>query len=234
MGLLIIDTFSKSIAGANEDSSSDMNTVLAKLRRVALELNLAIVLVHHCGKVTSRGMRGSSAILGDIDFSLEVSENSSGVCKITVEKMRDAAKVDVGRFRLNVVGIGQTEHSRPITSCVVVPVDQSNPELQRSQLAQQHPTEISSECERLVEMILAKGERTAEGSTAIKLSVLQKLVPELAAMKLVHAKNFGRAFKDRFLHGSDRAVVRGGVLEYVQPPARGAGSLLTFTPQPAL
>ncbi|QDM27075.1 AAA family ATPase [Tardiphaga sp. vice304] len=125
VGLVIIDTFSKAVAGANEDSSSDMNVALGKLRALAEELNCAFVLVHHTGKTTARGMRGSSAIMGDVDFCLELQE-SRGDVQISVKKMRDAEKADIGSFRLKPVDLGRDNWGSAISSCLVEPISPRN------------------------------------------------------------------------------------------------------------
>ena len=51
----------------------------------------AVIGVHHSGKDISRGMRGSSALLGAVDTSIEV-KNSDGVICLKNEKQKDHAE----------------------------------------------------------------------------------------------------------------------------------------------
>ena len=50
-----------------------------------------VIGVHHSGKDVSRGMRGSSALLGAVDTSIEV-KNSDGVICLKNEKQKDHAE----------------------------------------------------------------------------------------------------------------------------------------------
>ena len=63
----------------DENSASQMSDVLGKIRTMMAELKLSVILVHHTGKVASRGGRGSSVIVGDYDSCIEIckSDNSN-------------------------------------------------------------------------------------------------------------------------------------------------------------
>jgi hypothetical protein len=96
--------------------------VCDRLRQVANELDCAVLVVHHSGKDVSKGMRGSSAILGAVDYSLLV-EETNGASTLSVQKMRDARKGQSIRFKLVEVVIGVDEDGEDVTSCVVRPVE---------------------------------------------------------------------------------------------------------------
>ena len=59
----------------DENSASQMSDVLGKIRTMMAELKLSVILVHHTGKVASRGGRGSSAIIGEYDSCIEISNS---------------------------------------------------------------------------------------------------------------------------------------------------------------
>jgi hypothetical protein len=65
-------------------------------------------------------MRGSSAILGAVDYTL-LAEEKDGASALRVEKMRDASKSQAIRFKLVEVIIGKDDDGEDETSCVVLP-----------------------------------------------------------------------------------------------------------------
>jgi hypothetical protein len=119
--LIIVDTLAAATAGADGSSDRDMGLVCERLRKVANELDCAVLIVHHSGKDVSKGMRGSSAILGAVDYSLLV-EETKGASTLSVEKMRDARKGQAIKFKLVEVVIGVDEDGEDVTSCIVRPV----------------------------------------------------------------------------------------------------------------
>lgn len=120
--LIIVDTLAAATTGADGSSDRDMGLVCDRLRKVADELDCAVLVVHHSGKDVTKGMRGSSAILGAVDYSLLV-EETKGVSSISVEKMRDARKGQSIKFKLVEVVIGVDEDGENVTSCIVRPVE---------------------------------------------------------------------------------------------------------------
>ncbi|OAF14111.1 AAA family ATPase [Bradyrhizobium neotropicale] len=119
--LIILDTLAAATTGADGSSDKDMGTVCERLRKVASALDCAVLIVHHSGKDVSKGMRGSSAILGAVDFTL-LAEEGKGASMLSVEKMRDASKAQSIRFKLVEVVIGRDEDGEDVTSCIVRPV----------------------------------------------------------------------------------------------------------------
>ena len=59
--------------------------------RIRHHTGAAIIGVHHSGKDVSRGMRGSSALLGAVDTSIEI-KNTGGVICLKNEKQKDNAE----------------------------------------------------------------------------------------------------------------------------------------------
>ena len=56
----------------DENSASQISDVFGKIRTMMSELKISVILVHHTGKVQSRGGRGSSAIIGEYDSCIEI------------------------------------------------------------------------------------------------------------------------------------------------------------------
>jgi RecA-family ATPase len=94
VGLIIIDTISKGVAacGGDEDRARDTNIMLANLRRVEERTGVRIACVGHTGKDETRGHRGSSAHLGDVDLMVQI---ASGVGE---DRHRDQSQRSGGRL----------------------------------------------------------------------------------------------------------------------------------------
>lgn len=79
VGLVVIDTLARSMPGGEENSAKDMGIVIGHLDRIKEEVRCAVLLVHHTGKDAARGMRGSNALHGAVDTSLEIAGDSVAV-----------------------------------------------------------------------------------------------------------------------------------------------------------
>ena len=90
--LLVIDTLSKwfGALGLDENSTKDASIAMAVLDRIREELGCLIVVLHHLGKDKTKGMRGSTAVLGAADVVIEASSKTTGLVMWTWVKMRSA------------------------------------------------------------------------------------------------------------------------------------------------
>jgi hypothetical protein len=137
--LLILDTFAKATAGAEENSAKDMGPIMATLRQLADDLNVCILIVHHTGKNANLGLRGSTAILGDLDFNIEILDHETGRKKrpavsipkgqlcMQVTKMRDGPKGAKFCFKLEPVVVGKDKWGSDEVSMVVRAITQTAP-----------------------------------------------------------------------------------------------------------
>ena len=113
--LAIVDTLARAFGGGNENSSEDMGAFISAMGKVQEFLNCALMVLHHCGKDTAKGLRGHSSLLGAVDTELELlrfDEQMKGV--LTVSKQKDGE--DNKRFGFEMVeveikpaGLGLTE-----------------------------------------------------------------------------------------------------------------------------
>ena len=56
----------------DENSANGISEVFSKIRSLIDELGISVILVHHTGKVESRGGRGSSVIIGEYDSCITI------------------------------------------------------------------------------------------------------------------------------------------------------------------
>lgn len=125
VSLIVIDTLSAAAAGDDENSAGEMSAVVAKLKTIAERTGAAVLAIHHTGKDRQNGMRGSSALRGNADFVIELTEAR----EMTIEKCREGRTGSLARFELKEVELGTDDDGERQTSCVVrflegVPVTQ--------------------------------------------------------------------------------------------------------------
>lgn len=70
--LVIVDTQALATPGTDENSNTEMGTMLSYMKQLTKLLQAPILLVHHTGKDTERGGRGASAMFAGMDFVLAI------------------------------------------------------------------------------------------------------------------------------------------------------------------
>jgi RecA-family ATPase len=95
----ILDTQARCTVGADENSARDMGVMVAACDRIVSELESAVLLIHHAGKDTSAGLRGSTAVLGAMDAVLSVRRDGDRV-DFSIEKMKNGPDDVRHTFRL--------------------------------------------------------------------------------------------------------------------------------------
>jgi len=96
--LVVLDTLSRCMAGADENSAKDASTVVASLDYLRAELGCCTLALHHTGVAESRE-RGSTAFRGAVDALLSLKE-TDGLLVLESDKVRDGPPLDPLRFRL--------------------------------------------------------------------------------------------------------------------------------------
>lgn len=119
-GVLCIDTLAVASAGMDENSGQDMSLILQGAAFLAREIGGLVILVHHTGKDTDRGMRGHSSLRGNLDAVLKVEMQGASRCFI-VEKSKDGEAGQEHGFDLAIATMGMDDDGDGISSCYVVP-----------------------------------------------------------------------------------------------------------------
>lgn len=113
--LIVIDTLSAAAAGDDENSAADMSALMARLKTIAERTGAAVLAIHHTGKDRQNGMRGSSALRGNADFVIELTEAR----EMAIEKCREGKTGPLARFELKEIELGIDDDGERQTSCVV-------------------------------------------------------------------------------------------------------------------
>lgn len=96
ISMIVIDTLSKASVGYDENSSKDMGLFLYNFDIIKKYFNTTIMFIHHSGKNSYKGMRGSSYLLGTVDTAIQV-DNIDNTILIKIEKQKDGIE---GSFQL--------------------------------------------------------------------------------------------------------------------------------------
>lgn len=119
-GVLCLDTLNRAAPGMDENDSRSMGEVISAAKAIQAELGGLVLVVHHTGKDSTKGLRGHSSLHAALDCAIEVSREGD-LREWSVHKSKDGEDGEAHPFRLDVVEIGTDEHGDPITSCAVVP-----------------------------------------------------------------------------------------------------------------
>jgi len=126
VALIVVDTLARSAGGLEENSSTEMSKLIENVNVIMATLNCSVMLIHHAGKESGRGLRGSSALLGAVDTSMECEklskdgdENRFG--RFTVQKQKDGDDDLSFGYRMDKVALSDIDPDA--TSLVVVPVE---------------------------------------------------------------------------------------------------------------
>ena len=119
-GVVVIDTLNRSAPNCDENSSADMGAILAGAKALQAKIDGLVVLVHHTGKDSSKGLRGHSSLLAALDASIEV-ERTVNQRSWKLAKSKDGVDGTSVAFRLDRVVLGTDSDGDEVSSCVVLP-----------------------------------------------------------------------------------------------------------------
>lgn len=118
--VVFLDTLNAAAPGLDENSSRDMGLILEAAKKLQRLTEGLVVLVHHCGKDSGKGLRGHSSLLAALDAAVEVGRNGDARYW-RISKAKEAEDGKRRGFRLKTVGLGYDEDREPEISCVVEP-----------------------------------------------------------------------------------------------------------------
>lgn len=119
--LIVIDTLARSFAG-EENSATDMGDFVNACDHIREVTGATILVVHHSGKDTEKGARGSSALRAACDFEFKVTSPGKKLTRLSCTKAKDSDPFDDINFKLNVVEIGVRDRKgKPLTSLILSP-----------------------------------------------------------------------------------------------------------------
>lgn len=139
IGLTIVDTVSRAIAGSDENGQETMSAFVKGCDEIKAHTGGALIGIHHCGKDKERGMRGSSVLLGACDATIRLTKED-GLVTLACEKQKDAEEQRPIYFRLEQCAWNTgTRDAQGIDLTTLVPVraaaPSSNSDISMGQIA---------------------------------------------------------------------------------------------------
>jgi hypothetical protein len=120
--LIILDTFARVTAGIDENSAQGVGAAIA-VQSSLMETGASVMIVHHQGKNSEAGQRGSSALLAACDFELKCEKTEEMQGKVTVTKQKDGEMGQVLGFKMSLESLSPIDPS--LTSLAMHPCDES-------------------------------------------------------------------------------------------------------------
>ena len=97
--MVVVDTVARALLGGEENSATDMGLFVDACDQIKAHTGSALLAVHHAGKDSAKGMRGSSSLLGGVDAAMSIT-NFDGIVTLKVEKQKDAEVVPDMNFEM--------------------------------------------------------------------------------------------------------------------------------------
>jgi len=124
LGLIEIDTAARVMPGGDEGTET-MSSFVSACDHIRAVTGAAVNVIHHTGKDTSRGSRGSTVLPFGADTVIEVTRDAmSNIASARLNKQRDGATGPLLNFNLKIIEVGTDVDGDTITSCVIEPTDQ--------------------------------------------------------------------------------------------------------------
>jgi hypothetical protein len=119
VSLIILDTVARVIPGADENHSRDMGRFVANVDEIRRATGAHVMAIHHAGKDKSKGMRGSTALLGAADTTIFIEKLESGRFA-TVDKSNDEGEGESINFALEGVELFVDPETGDATTAPIV------------------------------------------------------------------------------------------------------------------
>jgi hypothetical protein len=103
--LIIIDTLHSCAPGSKEDAG-DTGAILTRVRMLVEKFGCAVAIVHHAGKDSARGARGSNSLEAAADVIIEVVDEGK-IRTPVIRKLRDGDPPALEPFVIDSVIFGQ-------------------------------------------------------------------------------------------------------------------------------
>ena len=118
VSLIFVDTWARALAGGDENSAKDVGEAVSLCAKLYRATGATVVLVHHSGKDSTKGARGSTALLGACDAEIEVTRCDDDR-EAQVTKLKNSADGARFAFKLRPVPVGLDDDGEVVTSCVL-------------------------------------------------------------------------------------------------------------------
>jgi hypothetical protein len=123
LSLVVVDTVSIALCGADENSSQAMGAFVATVHALQAAFPQAHILAAHHQPHDANRLRGHGALLGAVDTTVEVSGKQEELRNAAVRKNNDGPEGSTVHFRLESVTLNVDEDGNATTAPFVVGVE---------------------------------------------------------------------------------------------------------------
>ena len=116
--VVFIDTLNRAAPTADENSSKDMGQILQGAKELQACTGGLVVLIHHTGKDTTKGMRGHSSLIAALDAAIEVERTTAGRIW-TIAKSKEGIDGRQVPFKLEYHALGKDADGEEFGSCSI-------------------------------------------------------------------------------------------------------------------
>ncbi|MCA0943381.1 helicase RepA family protein [Salipiger pacificus] len=120
--LIVVDTLARSMGAGDENTAKDMGALIRNIDHLRAETGAHVMVIHHSGKDTSKGARGSGSLRGAVDHEIELTRDGM-VITAENKKEREGPSGLCFSYTLHAVPLGEDEDGDEVSSCVVEPTD---------------------------------------------------------------------------------------------------------------
>lgn len=117
-----IDTLNRNFGAGSENEQEDMDLYLNASHKICEELGCSVMTVHHAGKNTEHGPRGSTTLPGAVYTNMEMKREGESYTLIT-HKQKDGPEARPVRMSMLPIDLGEAEdhrgRMRPVGSLVI-------------------------------------------------------------------------------------------------------------------
>lgn len=129
--VVILDTLNRAAPGADENDSRSMGLIITAAKQLQTLIGGLVILIHHSGKDSSKGMRGHSSLHAALDAAIEVRRDGDRRDWL-IAKSKDGRDGEAHPFKLDIVELGIDEDGEAVTSCVVRSIEDVADNLKRT------------------------------------------------------------------------------------------------------
>lgn len=200
IGMVVFDTFSRSMPGGDENGPQDVTQVIAAADRLRDVFQATTLFVHHSGKDEARGARGWNGLYAAADAVINVLDKVG-----TVKKSRDGAGDEQFPFTLKVIDLGEDADGDMLTTCIVEQADSGTAPAKRKPL----PAQANTAFQALREVLQDKGIRIPETSSIPRNTTVVTLSLWSDQFKLRYGSDNINAFNQAFKRAKERLLAEG-------------------------
>jgi len=167
LAAIVIDTLARAMKGADENAAKDMSVFVDNCGILGDAFGCLILGVHHAGKNTDRGARGSNALDAAVDVMWSV-EKGEGISTAAIHHMKDGEDSAVWQFRLCPFILEEaTDTRQALSSCIVEIVSEPGKAKQTETTRNKKLGDSPALLLRIIDRALAEEGELVKGTTTV-------------------------------------------------------------------